>query len=226
MVQFSFDIVGYALNPDVGPLDGYSAAVVSVLGRSLIGDGGENAALDCQGLIVNGAGCHPGDFVVIPDKRRGGLDVAVCIDDEKFFLADPAILVSAQADIHFTIVIDHFHQAAAGKGLAYVGLVPLQASNSIDVKGLEGGFNPEDIVLAVFEADMTVVYYEPGGPEIHIGADHGGTGGVAYVICLSANGLDREPLFIGGRVGGYDGGEVVGDAIPLGPELLIREILR
>ena len=124
------------------------------------------------------------------------------------------------------IVIDHFHQAAAGEGLAYVGLVPLQASDTIDVKSRERGFNPEDIVLTVFEADAAVVDYESGGAEIDICADYGSPGSVAYVICLSACGLNGEPLFIGGRVSCHDGGEVVSDAISSGSELLISEILR
>ena len=191
MVEFSFNIVGYALNSDVGPLDGYSAAIVGVLGRGLVGDGSENASLDCQEFLVNGAGCHSGDFVVIPDKRRGGLYVAVTINNEVFFLADTAILVRTESDIHFMMVIDHFDQAAARKGLAYVGLVPLQASNSIDGKGLERGFYPENIVLAVFEADTAVVDYEPGCTEIDIGADYGRPGRVANVIRLSVGGFNR-----------------------------------
>jgi len=46
--EFSFDIVGYALNSDVGSLYGYSAAVIGVLGRSLIGDGSTVAFTDME----------------------------------------------------------------------------------------------------------------------------------------------------------------------------------
>ena len=53
---------------------------------------------------------------------------------------------------------------------------------------------------------MAVVDYEPGGTEIDISANYGSTGRVAYVISLSVGGLDREPFFIGSRVGGNYGG--------------------
>ena len=69
MVEFTFDVVGYALDSDAGSLYSYSAALVGVLGRGLISDGGKNTTLYCQKFFINRASYHSGDLVVIPDKR-------------------------------------------------------------------------------------------------------------------------------------------------------------